>query len=112
MASSSKTTAPWQMGWIALKTAQKPGQNWSVIHLAIMDSWKPKAGQVSLKLGNYRDFLQLGESDRYLDCTHPQTVMIYQRGNENTYTLEQSIATTTADVDMVDYIVTNILPTL
>lgn len=107
-----KDDSSWQMGWIALKTAQKPGQNWSVIHLAIMDSWKPKAGQVSLKLGNYRDFLQLGESNQYLDCTQPVVVNLYQRESDNTYTLVNSIATTAADVDIVNYIVTHILPTL
>lgn len=107
-----KDDSTWQMGWIALKTAHKPGHNWSVIHLAIIDSWKPKAGQASLRLGNYRDFLQLGESNQYLDCTQPGVVNFYQRESDNTYTPVNSIATTAADVDMVDYIVTHILPTL
>lgn len=102
----------WQMGWIALKTAKKPGYNWSVINLAIMDSWKPNAGQASLRLGNYRGFLQLGESDRYLDCTKPGIIYLYHRESDNTYTLEKSIATTTDDVDIADYIVTHLLPTL
>lgn len=107
-----KDDSTWQMGWIALKTAHKPGHNWSVIHLAIMDSWKPKAGQASLRLGNYRDFLQLGESNQYLDCTQPGVVNFYQHESDNTYTPVNSIATTAADVDIVDYIVTHILPTL
>lgn len=107
-----KDDSTWQMGWIALKTAHKPGHNWSVIHLAIMDSWKPKAGQASLRLGNYRDFLQLGESNQYLDCTQPGVVNFYQHENDNTYTPVNSIATTAADVDIVDYIVTHTLPTL
>lgn len=107
-----KDDSTWQMGWIALKTAHKPGHNWSVIHLAIMDSWKPKAGQASLRLGNYRDFLKLGESNQYLDCTQPGVVNFYQRESDNTYTPVNSIATTAADVDIVDYIVTHILPTL
>jgi hypothetical protein len=99
------------MGWIAIYTEKKPGRNWSVVNLAIIEAYGAGDGRMRLNLGEYWDLLCIEGTDLIIDATKPDAVYLYRYISTDQKELIDSYpipAKGTADV--AAYVVKEILP--
>lgn len=99
------------MGWIAIYTEKKPGRNWSVVNLAIMEAYGDGDGRMRLSLGEYWDFLRIEGTDLIIDATKPDAVHLYKYIlHDEKELIESYPIPAKGTVSVAAYVVKEILP--